>query len=554
MSWEEDLRAQLLQQLQGESRTAQPAAPFAPMPMGTSDRTDEGRGALPDLSLAAPGGSGPLPPSPTAEGRSTAPDPSLIDSARGVSPVPIQSAPTTTPMPGVQDWSTGDWTADRVRQYFASRGVTANGNSADYWAQKWQEWGKNDPAYFLSRLSTAEEFGGGGGGGGGSASSLLASLPSVAPPASAIDSAPITNSWTPVEQAPWTPTQAPAWSPFSTAAPSWTPYQAPAPRSAPGPATPESPLPDGVPWSPANPDIRPGTPRGPMPAQPYTPGVTKDPNQNTTQTPGPATPEQGWHGPGGTGGPSGGQATGTDTGLYGDFNQALRDRLQQLMDPNSVSAGSPDLKPAVDAYHLQTQRGLEQVRQQNAEAAYANGEMNTGAYQTQNQRAAENAAMNESSFVGTAVQQQQVQRAQQLQSLLQTGAGMITAKDQQNLQRELAQLDAGLKQQGIDFNYAQLGEQSRQFGATQGFNYAQLGEQSRQFGANQGYNYTQLNQNMDQFLRQLAQQQNQYGGNLGLSYAQLQQAQQLAGGQLGYNYAALQAEMNRQALLAAMGG
>jgi hypothetical protein len=70
---------------------------------------------------------------------------------------------------GGQDWSQGPWDANRVRAYFQSRGVTPNGTSPEYWASKWQEFGQKDPAYFLQRLSTADEFGGGGGamGGGG---------------------------------------------------------------------------------------------------------------------------------------------------------------------------------------------------------------------------------------------------------------------------------------------------------------------------------------------------------------------------------------------------
>lgn len=68
-----------------------------------------------------------------------------------------------------ENWNTGAWDAGRVSRYFASRGVAARPDSPAYWEAKWNEWGKNDPAYFFQRLSTAEEFGGGGGGGGGSA-------------------------------------------------------------------------------------------------------------------------------------------------------------------------------------------------------------------------------------------------------------------------------------------------------------------------------------------------------------------------------------------------
>ena len=80
------------------------------------------------------------------------------------SPSPL---PTTTrdnyaggAPPSPQLAETG-WDANRVRQYFASRGVTPAATSPDYWAGKWQEWGKNDPAYFEKRLAAADEIIGG---------------------------------------------------------------------------------------------------------------------------------------------------------------------------------------------------------------------------------------------------------------------------------------------------------------------------------------------------------------------------------------------------------
>lgn len=74
---------------------------------------------------------------------------------------------------GANDWSKGNWDAARVESYFKSRGVSPNGGSAQYWADRWNEWGKNDPGYFLQRLSTADEFGGGGSGGGGAPNGTL---------------------------------------------------------------------------------------------------------------------------------------------------------------------------------------------------------------------------------------------------------------------------------------------------------------------------------------------------------------------------------------------
>lgn len=94
---------------------------------------------------------------------------------------PAPATPATTPTGGT-DWSTGDWDAARVSSYFASRGVTPNGTSPDYWATQWNSWGKSDPNYFLQRLSQAEEFGGGsGGGGGGGATTPAAGSTATAP-------------------------------------------------------------------------------------------------------------------------------------------------------------------------------------------------------------------------------------------------------------------------------------------------------------------------------------------------------------------------------------
>lgn len=49
-------------------------------------------------------------------------------------------------------------TAPDIAGYYASRGVTPFATSVDYWNQKWNEWGKNDPTYFQSRLAQADEF------------------------------------------------------------------------------------------------------------------------------------------------------------------------------------------------------------------------------------------------------------------------------------------------------------------------------------------------------------------------------------------------------------
>jgi hypothetical protein len=68
---------------------------------------------------------------------------------------------SATTAPATEDWTQGTWDEDRVRRYFASRGVTPNATSPAYWVQKWNEWGSKDPAYFLRRLAAADEIIGG---------------------------------------------------------------------------------------------------------------------------------------------------------------------------------------------------------------------------------------------------------------------------------------------------------------------------------------------------------------------------------------------------------
>lgn len=45
-----------------------------------------------------------------------------------------------------------------ISAYYASRGVSPFPTSVDYWVGKYNDWGKNDPTYFQSRLAQADEF------------------------------------------------------------------------------------------------------------------------------------------------------------------------------------------------------------------------------------------------------------------------------------------------------------------------------------------------------------------------------------------------------------
>lgn len=159
-----------------------------------------------------------------------------------------------------------------------------------------------------------------------------------------------------------------------------------------------------------------------------------------------------------------------------DPNAAMRDQFRQAIlsqlgtlqnDKSSTDPNGPQLQPIISAYRTQSQRGLEQTRNAIAEANYAGGTANSGGMQTQEQRALEGAGANEANFTGQQVSQAVQARQQQLQHLLDVGAGFLSQGDQLAIQRELAQLQN-------QYQYAALGQQNNQFNNRLGYDYTSL--------------------------------------------------------------------------------
>lgn len=175
------------------------------------------------------------------------------------------------------------------------------------------------------------------------------------------------------------------------------------------------------------------------------------------------------------------------------FRQAILGQLGTLQnDTTSTDPNGPQLHPIISAYHVQSQRGLDRTRNALAEAAYANGGgANYGGLQTQEQGALENAGAAEANFTGQQVSQAVTARQQQLQHLLDVGAGFLSQGDQQAIQTELAQLQAQLANNQLGYQYSALGQQNDQFGRS-------LAQNNEQFGNNLGYNYTALQAQMNQ--------------------------------------------------------
>ena len=74
-------------------------------------------------------------------------------------PAPTIAGGPGAPAPPAPTIAGGDIAA-QVADYYKARGVTPNPTSVAYWAQKWNEFGARDPAYFNRRLAAADEFGG----------------------------------------------------------------------------------------------------------------------------------------------------------------------------------------------------------------------------------------------------------------------------------------------------------------------------------------------------------------------------------------------------------
>lgn len=103
------------------------------------------------------------------------------------------------------------------------------------------------------------------------------------------------------------------------------------------------------------------------------------------------------------------------------YQDALLKQLGNLTDPTQNGVNDPNLKPALDANHLATQRGLENTNTGLAEQAYAGGTLHDGSFSTAKQKAAEDASANEANFTGSAVLDNQKLRQQALMNLLGVG-------------------------------------------------------------------------------------------------------------------------------------
>lgn len=141
------------------------------------------------------------------------------------------------------------------------------------------------------------------------------------------------------------------------------------------------------------------------------------------------------------------------------FGDQIRAQLMSLLNQPAVSENDPDISGAISANRVATERSLAQERDQISESANAQHLGGAGSTEAQIQAARERTGVGQGQFAGNMVAQQALARRNQITQLLQIGAGVMTADQQQQLQRELANLDAQLRQQSITNQNNQFNDQ-----------------------------------------------------------------------------------------------
>ncbi len=224
----------------------------------------------------------------------------------------------------------------------------------------------------------------------------------------------------------------------------------------------------------------------PAPAPPPAPGTSTQPI--ATQTQAAQTPVQ-----------AGAQVQpGQQTSIAGAFQQALVNKLA----PGPLTRNDPQVAPALAANRLSEQRGAERARQTLAEQAAASGTSNSGGFNTQALGIEQDRAGREGQFAGNAMMQLGQQRSNDISNALAMASGLLSDQERFGLQRELADLDAQLRREGLGVqqqlgqgDLALRGELGRG-GLNLGLLQQMLGNQ--QFGQNLGAQLGMFNANLNQ--------------------------------------------------------
>lgn len=156
------------------------------------------------------------------------------------------------------------------------------------------------------------------------------------------------------------------------------------------------------------------------------------------------------------------------------FNQYLRNFLMSQLGSLSgdVNADSPEVAPAISAYNTQTQRDQARNRESLTERFYALGGnggagLDSGGFNSAIQQGMEAASLDRANFTGHTVWNAGQSRRTQLQGMLQMAVNAGQTDAAQQIQLQIANIDANLRSQG-------LSQQNSQFNDQLGATYAQL--------------------------------------------------------------------------------
>jgi hypothetical protein len=329
--------------------------------------------------------------------------------------------------------------------------------------------------------------------------------------------------------------------------------QAAPPPGSPGAAPPAAPPAPGE-----GPTTPPGTPQRPSALPPSPPPATPPPQiplNGTGQSPTP------------------GRITGPgliDTNAppsSTDVNAAFKTRLLELLDqnPTSVSMTDPAIAAQSAAFRAATERSAQKNRAGLMERASAEGiadsEATRAAGRAIEQEAGQAIGANDAALVGQEIQA----RRGLMQQALDMANQMGLADEANALQRQIANLDAVLKSRGLDLTQsaqtlerdlaaldvnskqylADLDAQLRREGYSTQERLAQLDAEIRKLGINTQQSLGTL---------ELALRDKLGTGELNLGFLSTLLQNQQANNQLGFDIGQWQSILNRDALLAAMGG
>lgn len=223
----------------------------------------------------------------------------------------------------------------------------------------------------------------------------------------------------------------------------------------------------------------PATSAAPAPGTPGTPGATSIGQQATNAQTYSSTP---------------GAAPLANTTNQGTQDVTRNSYLQRATQGTTIDRNDPNFKQQTDAFNAGVERQKRDYLTDAAERYSAKGMGDSGAMENERRMAAERAGQAQGSFEAQLVGRELENRRKEITDALGNLRGMISGDQQLALQKELAQIDAQLKQAGLtqsgdlgarelalkdklgtgglNIDLMRLLQQGQQFGDTLGFNVA----------------------------------------------------------------------------------